>query len=1554
MRIFKLHTYFYKMFLQSLFLISLFTSASYASNSCPASDILIDATGRITTDYTSWNDQRINNNSDIDYFKIVITSKVKIKIEINNKTSGGKKTNLDILSSNCSDVIASDDGKDYRLSSTLNPGTYYAKVSYNNGNTDYKIKAKLDKVADITIQKSVDKSSVKVDQDVTFTLTATNNGPDSSDVTITDTIPNGFNNIRVSESIGSFSCSVSGNNVTCTGSRNLTKNSTFNISIIATAITTGTYTNSAIITSKNDRSDPNLANNTDSIDVEVTEGLPVIENANDLCYEEIDTSGIACIGIGMCAGGIGCTKTYPLKNIGLTTLTKVQAYYDETGLGGSFGNNCGVDPSGSCQSKSNVDFGPIGLLGQSTEFILNNDIASNDNNNKIWTKSFVSGSCFNGEKLHAIYVKDGKKYRGKIKACGALGPTIGFDKDTYQISEDYTKADYDSSAMEVTIQLSQAVTFDTSVVYTTRDGSAIGGEDYRTTTGTAEIKAGDTVIKIYIDIFHDPAIELDEYFYIDLSSINPNDDSITYGIQSTIVTIKEQTSSSIPTCYEDNFDGSLKDWRVLKSSGGFTPTIVANRFRLTTASKQQATAVTKDYKFAAQNNLITIEFDHFAYKGTGADGFALILYDSAIGANPTPGAYGGSLGYAQLDKSGGTNPNIPGFEGGWLGLGLDEFGNYSRDAEGKNGGTSSKILHAAAIRGSGSGTTGYKYLKGTGKLNPVLWKKDIDGYSGGRFKMTIDSRDPTKLLIKLERDANRDGSYEKVVIDEFDAIGSQGITPEYIRLAVTASTGGSTAIHEIDDLIVKGVCRVYDSTQPEPTVSKSDIVNNFTGSSAYNSGSKYITTKVAGKTESFTGVYLNSSNNSALFSSPNNTYFKIVPYLSDSTCSSQEVLYDTSGNPAEILITNNQAAASINIVMPANVNKDSRIYLTSLNLQEIYDTTSQSCILNSGTGGNIYGLGQCANSESQYKLAFGQAAYERCWEANGDPCKSSNHGIGAGIYNTPYGCMMCTMSTSTSCSSDNFAIRPHSFAAFGENQYKQAGENFDITIKAVDEGNASKLGNSTYSGQGESTVLSVSGYTSQLNTLNLQAQFYQPTAAEITQMQTDTGQTDVATCSNSGVFTISNGTDSFVSGEVNASIKFSETGILDINISEKPGQEWALVDASDTPASQRYIQPSTIIYDYQDISKNSLMLFVPYTLQTTAEYNSTTSKTWVYMNDINGSNTSSTTPEMGAYISYKIVAKNKGGNITHNYTKTCFPDTNEVNCPRVNGLKLNTTFDLFLNATINASGNADLSLYTEDNNSVAVWALTKNKTLVIGNNNIKEWIAPLQFTDGIGRAKVYLNIDREKNQALNPINLKLVDINTSTSWMTNPGSPKNFTGQILNTSKSFVYGRTNSPRHRFDTNPGTAFIYYETFCNGTDIKNNTCVKSLLPNGVDSNSTDDPRWFVNKAHISMAGSTGSVAQKSTPTTSNYADATTPTGVPVASTSVTYHGDVYPYKTTMKNTPSKWLIYDKYKPDPQYNEFEVEFINGSSDWAGKHETNTTTTNVATDKTNRRTMW
>lgn len=251
-------------------------------------------------------------------------------------------------------------------------------------------------------------------------------------------------------------------------------------------------------------------------------------------------------------------------------------------------------------------------------------------------------------------------------------------------------------------------------------------------------------------------------------------------------------------CVSDNFNRANlgADW-VVSSRGltSFTPAITDNRLRLTSNQGNVATATALQRLFPGEGNYIQAEFKYYAYNGNGADGIALILSDAS--QTPQPGGYGGSLGYAQLN-------NTSGFSGGWLGVALDEYGNFSNPTENRQGGPGRRP-DSVSIRGPGSGTTGYRYLAGTAAgLNPgVDSASSSTAAPGHTYRITIDARTSGKALVTVERDTGS-GFVVLPGLESFDALAASGETtiPENFFLSLTGSTGGSNNIHEVDDLQV--------------------------------------------------------------------------------------------------------------------------------------------------------------------------------------------------------------------------------------------------------------------------------------------------------------------------------------------------------------------------------------------------------------------------------------------------------------------------------------------------------------------------------------------------------------------------------------------------------------------------------------------------------------------------------------------------------------------------------------------------------------------------------
>lgn len=249
-------------------------------------------------------------------------------------------------------------------------------------------------------------------------------------------------------------------------------------------------------------------------------------------------------------------------------------------------------------------------------------------------------------------------------------------------------------------------------------------------------------------------------------------------------------------CFTDSFNNPTlgTDWAVAsRGSRAFTPTVINQRMRLTSNQGNVATASTLQRLFPAAGNFIQVEFKHYAYGGSGADGMAVVLSDATVA--PQPGAFGGPLGY-------GTRGNAanPGFAGGWLGVGIDEFGNFS--TEGGPGGPGRRI-DSVSVRGSGSGSTGYRYIAGTpANLSPGIDQPGSAAGPGHTYRISIDGRFTGQALVTVERNS---GSGFVVLpnlnaVNVLAAANSQAALPAEFYLSLTGSTGGSTNFHELDDL----------------------------------------------------------------------------------------------------------------------------------------------------------------------------------------------------------------------------------------------------------------------------------------------------------------------------------------------------------------------------------------------------------------------------------------------------------------------------------------------------------------------------------------------------------------------------------------------------------------------------------------------------------------------------------------------------------------------------------------------------------------------------------
>ncbi len=278
--------------------------------------------------------------------------------------------------------------------------------------------------------------------------------------------------------------------------------------------------------------------------------------------------------------------------------------------------------------------------------------------------------------------------------------------------------------------------------------------------------------------------------------------------------------------------------------------------------------------------------------------------------------------------------------------------------------------------------------------------------------------------------------------------------------------------------------------------------------------------------------------------------------------------------------------------------------------------------------------------------------------------------------------------------------------------------------------------------------------------------------------------------------------------------------------------------------------------------------------------------------------------------------------------------------------------------TITALNNKNETLQNFDVNSwennITVDFNTSNETDI--NKSVISNL-PIGFENGVknilwnetnNSLNLMFNYERNISKVINPIIIKGSDINITISSLYN-NDDINITDNnginIVDENATFIYGRTNALRTRAKEKEVSVPLYYEVYCyNNND---SDCNKTLLPDGTSSISNDDPRWFINTKHNpSNFGTYGDVSQK----IGNKIESENTTDL----VKLKYNGSTYPYKTTMQNKASTWLIYNKYNENATHNEFEVEFEKADTKWVGKNSTDTVSKNSASPTTNRRTMW
>jgi uncharacterized repeat protein (TIGR01451 family) len=257
--------------------------------------------------------------------------------------------------------------------------------------------------------------------------------------------------------------------------------------------------------------------------------------------------------------------------------------------------------------------------------------------------------------------------------------------------------------------------------------------------------------------------------------------------------------------------------------------------RLTDASTDQSGAVLYNHAIPATQGL-DVTFEQWQYgsttPNTPADGISFFLVNGDV-ALTHPGAFGGSLGYAQkLPDDDPSAEFLPGVDGGYLGVGLDVLGNYFGDwehrgngcAERSPAGTGFRIPGPGAnmitVRGPGEGIEGYCFLTATTSNFTTTgpWPSTLPGTLQGPLTELPAGATPQQAQAALEpsgrtvhvRITPAPNPVLTVEIDFHDGTGFHQVidtpapepVPSTYKFGFAGSTGLFTDVHLIRNVVV--------------------------------------------------------------------------------------------------------------------------------------------------------------------------------------------------------------------------------------------------------------------------------------------------------------------------------------------------------------------------------------------------------------------------------------------------------------------------------------------------------------------------------------------------------------------------------------------------------------------------------------------------------------------------------------------------------------------------------------------------------------------------------
>ncbi len=251
----------------------------------------------------------------------------------------------------------------------------------------------------------------------------------------------------------------------------------------------------------------------------------------------------------------------------------------------------------------------------------------------------------------------------------------------------------------------------------------------------------------------------------------------------------------------------------------------AGALQLTPPLGSQSGFIVTNATFPTSAGLV-VTFTDYSFAGSqhSGDGLAMFFSDASQAEPSRAGQAGASLAYAQATTG-------PGLASAYLGIGLDEYGNFSTSQFGHQGGPA-HIPETIAVRGSAR--TNWQYILGFKNASGIA--TSLPFHFDSPLATTHKANAPT-----LEITLTASGMLS-VAIDTHDGhgfvaylpatsivgIGSQPVVPAAVRIGFSASSGGATSRHQIGGLTVAtiGAMPTPSPTSPpgSPSVSSQDNV----------------------------------------------------------------------------------------------------------------------------------------------------------------------------------------------------------------------------------------------------------------------------------------------------------------------------------------------------------------------------------------------------------------------------------------------------------------------------------------------------------------------------------------------------------------------------------------------------------------------------------------------------------------------------------------------------------------------------------------------------------